>query len=279
MHYAQAIWLALLQGLTEFLPISSSAHLILLPELIGWVDQGVGFDVAVHIGTLLAVVMYYRSDLQLIIGDWLKTLTGNASTMYSRLAWYVIIGTVPATLAGLVFVVFDGLSEILRAPLIIAAATIVFGLLLWFSEAIASELRSLKQINWKDALLVGVFQALAFIPGTSRSGITITAGLFLGLEREDAARFSFLLSIPIIMLTGLSNGYKLFSSSTPVQWDMMAIGVVVSAIVAYLTIGMFLRLLNKVGLMPFGIYRLVLGVVLFYMFWGDLEIVSSLSNT
>jgi undecaprenyl-diphosphatase len=267
MDYAQAIWLALLQGLTEFLPISSSAHLILLPELIGWVDQGVGFDVAVHIGTLLAVIIYYRSDLKLILGDWLMSLTGKPPTMYSHLAWYVILGTVPATFAGLVFVVLDGLSEMLRAPLIIATATIVFGLLLWLSEAIASELRSLKSMRWQDALLVGIFQALAFVPGTSRSGITITAGLFLGFEREEAARFSFLLSIPIIVLTGLSNGYKLFRSDIPVQWDMMAIGMIVSAIVAYLTIGLFLRLLNYVGLMPFVIYRILLGVVLFYMFW------------
>ena len=269
MEYAQAIWLALLQGLTEFLPISSSAHLILLPEIIGWADQGIGFDVAVHIGTLIAVVVYYRKDLQLIISDWLKTFSGKAPTMYSRLAWYVIIGTIPATAVGLLFVMVDGLSENLRSPVIIAAATVIFGLLLWFSEAIANELRRIKDMRWQDALLVGIFQALAFIPGTSRSGITITAGLFLGLEREDAARFSFLLSIPIIMLTGLSNGYKLFRSADPVQWDMLAIGVIVSAIVAYLTIGWFLRLLDRVGLMPFVIYRLCLGVVLFYLFFPD----------
>ncbi len=266
MEYAQAFWLALLQGLTEFLPISSSAHLILLPELIGWSDQGVAFDVAVHIGTLLAVILYYRNDLRLILIDWLKTLRGDNPTIHSRLAWHVIIGTLPAVAAGLLFVVVDGLSESLRSPLIIAATTLVFGLLLWFSEAIANELRRLKDMRWQDALLVGIFQALAFIPGTSRSGITITAGLFLGLEREHAARFSFLLSIPIILLAGLSNGYKLVSSSEPVQWNMMAVGVIVSAIVAYLTIGWFLRLLDKVGLIPFVIYRLLLGCLLIYLF-------------
>ncbi len=269
MDYAQAIWLALLQGLTEFLPISSSAHLILLPELVGWEDQGVGFDVAVHIGTLLAVIMYYRNDLRLIIGDWWGTAFGKPATMHSRLAWHVIIGTLPAILAGLLFVLFDGLSEVLRLPLIIAATTIVFGLLLLFSEALANELRSLKDLRWHDALLVGIFQAIAFIPGTSRSGITITAGLFLGLERDEAARFSFLLSIPVIALAGLSNGYKLFLSTEPVEWDMMAIGVIISAIVAYTTIGWFLRLLEKVGLMPFVIYRLLLGVILFYLFLPD----------
>ncbi len=269
MDYAQAIWLALLQGLTEFLPISSSAHLIVLPELIGWEDQGVGFDVAVHIGTLLAVVMYYRNDLKLIISDWWGTVFGKTATMYSRLAWHVIIGTIPAVLVGLVFVLFDGLSEVLRSPLIIAATTIVFGLLLLFSEALANELSSLKDLRWHDSLLVGIFQAIAFIPGTSRSGITITAGLFLGLEREEAARFSFLLSIPVIALAGLSNGYKLFRSTESVEWDMMAIGVVVSAIVAYTTIGWFLRLLEKVGLIPFVIYRLLLGIVLFYLFLPD----------
>ncbi len=266
MDYIQAFWLALLQGLTEFLPISSSAHLILLPELIGWADQGVGFDVAVHIGTLLAVVMFYRKDLKIIIRDWFKSITGNPATMHSRLAWHVIIGTIPAVFAGLLFVVIDDLSEQMRSPLIIATTTIVFGLLLWFSEAIAKELRRIKEIRWQDALVVGLFQALAFIPGTSRSGITITAGLLLGINREGAARFSFLLSIPIIILAGLSNGYKLFRSVEPVQWDMIAVGVVVSAVVAYLTIGWFLRLLDKVGLIPFVIYRLFLGVLLLYLF-------------
>ncbi len=271
MDYAQAIWLALLQGLTEFLPISSSAHLILLPELVGWEDQGVGFDVAVHVGTLIAVILYYRDDLRVITQDWWGSLFGAEATIHSKLAWHVIIGTVPAVLIGFLFVIFDGLSEVLRLPLIIAATTIIFGLLLLFSESVANELSTLKDLRWSDALLVGIFQAIAFIPGTSRSGITITAGLFLGLEREESARFSFLLSIPLIMLAGLSNGYKMFRSTDPVEWDMMAIGVLVSAIVAYTTIGWFLRLLDRVGLMPFVIYRLLLGVVLFYMFLPDLS--------
>ncbi|MEE9423744.1 MAG: undecaprenyl-diphosphate phosphatase [Methylococcales bacterium] len=271
MDYAQAIWLALLQGLTEFLPISSSAHLILLPELVGWDDQGVGFDVAVHIGTLIAVILFYRDDLRVIISDWWDSLLHKRSTSHSRLAWHIIIGTLPAIFVGLLFVLFDGLSEVLRLPLIIAATTIVFGLLLLFSESMANELSTLKDLRWYDALLVGIFQAIAFIPGTSRSGITITAGLFLGLEREEAARFSFLLSIPVIALAGLSNGYKLLRSTEPVEWDMMAIGVIVSAVVAYTTIGWFLRLLDKVGLMPFVIYRLLLGVVLFYLFLPDLS--------
>lgn len=266
MDYAQAFWLALLQGLTEFLPISSSAHLILLPELIGWDDQGVAFDVAVHIGTLLAVILYYRNDLKKIICDWSQSLTGKSPTVNSRLAWHVIIGTLPAIAAGLLFVLVDGLSEQMRSPLIIATTTIIFGILLWFSEVVASELRRIKDMRWQDALLVGLFQAFAFIPGTSRSGITITAGLFLGLEREETARFSFLLSIPVITLAGLSNGYKLIRSAEPVQWDMMIVGVVISAIIAYLTIGWFLRLLEKVGLIPFVIYRLFLGAALFYLF-------------
>jgi len=268
MDYAQAFWLALLQGLTEFLPISSSAHLILLPELIGWADQGVAFDVAVHIGTLLAVVWYYRDDLKLIFSDWIRSLTGHAPTVHSRLAWHVIIGTIPACVAGVVFVLVDGLAEQMRSPLIIATTTILFGVLLWFSEAITNELRRIKDMGWQDAILVGIFQAIAFIPGTSRSGITITAGLFLGLEREDAARFSFLLSVPLIALAGLSNGYKLYRAAEPVHWDVMAVGVIVSAIVAYLTIGWFLRLLDRVGLVPFVIYRFFLGALLFYLFLG-----------
>ncbi|MCH9696961.1 MAG: undecaprenyl-diphosphate phosphatase [Gammaproteobacteria bacterium] len=266
MDYIQAIWLALLQGLTEFLPISSSAHLILLPELAGWVDQGVAFDVAVHVGTLMAVVLYYRQELSLIIKDWLGSLTGKSATEHSRLAWHVVIGTLPAIGAGLIFVVVDGLSEHVRSALIIAATTIIFGLLLWLAQMLASENRNIRSMNWVDALIIGVFQAIAFIPGTSRSGITITAGLLIGLERKAAARFSFLLSIPLIVLAGLSNTLKLLESSQPVHWDIMALGVFVSALVAYITIGWFLKFLDKVGLVPFVIYRLLLGGFLIYMF-------------
>lgn len=263
MDIIEAVVLALLQGLTEFLPISSSAHLILMPVLTNWEDQGLAFDVAVHVGTLTAVVAYYRKDLVAITGAWFSSLTGKPSTENSRLAWYVILGTIPVGLVGISLP--SEVNEFFRSPLVIAAATIVFALLLWWSEKTAKERRT--EIILKDALIVGLFQALALIPGTSRSGITITAGLITGLQREQAARFSFLLSIPTIALAGMLVTLDLINSSEPVQWEFMAIGALVSAVVAYLTIGWFLRLLDKVGVIPFVWYRLFLGFFLIAVFF------------
>ncbi len=265
MDIFQAIALALLQGLTEFLPISSSAHLILMPIVTGWDDQGLAFDVAVHVGTLTAVVAYYRKDVGQIIVAWVKSLTGKGVTEDSKLAWYVVIGTIPVGLVGILLP--DGVKEILRSPLVIAGSTIVFGVLLWIAEKLATEKRD--QITLLDAILVGCFQALALIPGTSRSGITITGGLFSGLKREQSARFSFLLSIPVITLAGLMLTKDLVESKAQVQWDMMAVGAIVSAVVAYLTIGWFLKLLHNIGMIPFVYYRLVLGLVLFAVFLGQ----------
>ncbi len=263
MDIIQAIALALLQGLTEFLPISSSAHLILLPVISGWEDQGLAFDVAVHVGTLAAVVAYYRRDLYRMVGAWLGSLLGRGLNDDARLAWYVGLGTIPVGLVGIGLP--DSVTEALRSPLVIAAATIVFALLLWVAEKTAGERRS--SINFWDAVVVGLFQAVALIPGTSRSGITITAGLITGLRREQAARFSFLLSIPVIALAGMLHVVELSQSPEPVQWETIAVGASVSGVVAYLTIGWFLSLLEKVGMMPFVYYRLVLGVVLLVVFF------------
>ena len=265
MDTLHAIALALLQGLTEFLPISSSAHLILMPVLFHWPDQGLVFDVAVHVGTLSAVVAYYRAELVVMVRDWLRSVSGRGSTEESRLAWYVILGTIPVGLAGIG--VNGAVENALRSPLIIAGSTIVFALVLWWAEKVGSEQRSQGDLGWKEALGVGIFQALALIPGTSRSGITITAGLLLGFKRELAARFSFLLSIPVIVLAGLVKTRELMlQSPDSVPWSAMGIGILVSAVAAYVTIGWFLKLLDRVGLMPFVIYRLLLGVVLFAVF-------------
>ncbi len=263
MDIIQAISLAILQGLTEFLPISSSAHLILLPKLLGWEDQGVAFDVAVHIGTLLAVVAYYRKDIAVLVNDWFKSLQGKGSTESSRLAWYVILGTLPV---GLVGISLSGqIESTLRSPYVIATATVIFAVLLGWSEKTAKERRDV--ITWKDCLLVGTLQALALIPGTSRSGITISAGLMAGLTRKQAARFSFLLSIPTIASAGLLKTLDLCNSTDPVMWDFMLIGAALSGIIAYLSIAWFLKLLEKTGMMPFVWYRLLLGAFLFALFY------------
>ncbi|MCF7971611.1 MAG: undecaprenyl-diphosphate phosphatase [Methylococcaceae bacterium] len=265
MDIFQALALAVLQGLTEFLPISSSAHLILLPVLVGWEDQGLAFDVAVHIGTLTAVVVYYRKDLTRIIAAWLGSLLGKGFNDDAKLAWYVGLGTIPVGLVGIGL--SDAMQEALRSPLVIAGATIVFALLLWWAEKRAKEERT--KVTLLDAVVVGLFQAIALIPGTSRSGITITAGLLLGLTRENAAKFSFLLSIPVIALAGSLKTLELYQSDELVNWGFMSIGAVVSAVVAYLSISWFIRLLNKIGMMPFVWYRLVLGIFLIAVFVGQ----------
>jgi len=261
----QAIYLALMQGLTEFLPISSSGHLILLPNIFGWVDQGLAFDVAVHIGSLIAVVSYFRHELKIMTADWFQSVIQRQMVGESRLAWAVLWGTVPVGLAGLFF---NNVIELyLRTPLVIAITTVLFGVLLWWADVMGRRHRSEHDVHWKDILIVGLAQALALIPGTSRSGVTMTAGLMLGLTREAAARFSFLLSVPVIVLAGGYQTLKLVKSDYVIQWDLLAIGVMCSAITAYLCIHVFLKLLERIGMLPFVIYRFLLGAVLFYFIY------------
>jgi undecaprenyl-diphosphatase len=264
MDLLQTFSLALLQGVTEFLPISSSAHLILLPRLVGWPDQGLAFDVAVHLGTLAAVVLYFWSEVTAMALEWTRSLATGRSTLNSRLAWAVILATVPAGLAGLVWK--DNIETLLREPLVIAATTIGFGALLWWADVRGSRLRTESHLRWRDALVIGLAQALALIPGTSRSGITITAGLALGLTRPAAARFSFLLSIPVIVLAGGLETLELVRTEEAPEWRALLLGALVSGLSAYLTIRFFLRLVERIGLFPFVLYRLVLGALLLALF-------------
>lgn len=264
MDSLQAILLALLQGFTEFLPISSSAHLILFPHLLGWQDQGLAFDVAVHVGTLSAVVLYFRRELNPMIKDWFKSLLTQNNTANSRLAWAVLWGTVPVGFAGLLFKGYIEAS--LRTELVIAAATIGFGLLLWLADSKGRGQRDEYSLRISDIAIIGLAQAFALIPGTSRSGVTMTAGLMLGLSRKASARFSFLLSIPVITLAGMMLTLDLVKQPGIVDWGSMVIGVVTSAITAYLCIHYFLKLLEHIGMFPFVMYRMVLGVILIYLF-------------
>ena len=266
MEPLQVLILALLQGFTEFLPISSSAHLILVPVLTDWRDQGLAFDVAVHVGTLAAVVAYFRSDLLALTLDWLRSLRLRRAHGTSALAWLIVIGTIPAGLGGLALHAIG--DEALRSPVVIALATIVFGLALWLADATARNSREQASIGVRDAVLIGLAQVLALIPGTSRSGITITAGLALGLTRDAAARFSFLLSIPLIAAAGLLKAKDAFEQGDPGVWPALIAGAVISGVIAYLSIHFFLALLDRIGLMPFVIYRLVLGAVLLALFWA-----------
>jgi undecaprenyl-diphosphatase len=264
MDYTHAILLALLQGLTEFLPISSSAHLVLMPRLFGWVDQGLAFDVALHVGTLVAVVGYFRHEVVALLSAWSRSITRGQNDAEAKFAWLILLATLPAALAGLLW---SGMVEtLLRSPLVIAVTTILFGLLLGWADRYCRHWRDEHGVGVKDALLIGLAQAVSLIPGTSRSGITMTMGLALGLSRSAAARFSFLMSIPIIILAGGYEGLKLAEEAAPVDWYALLLGTTVSAVSAFLCIHFFLRLIERMGMMPFVIYRLLLGGVLLWMF-------------
>jgi len=256
----QAILLAILQGLTEFLPISSSAHLVIPSLVLGWPDQGLAFDVAVHVGTLSAVLFYYRADLARMARSWFGSLAGAPADDDSRLVWYLALATLPAVAVG--FFAGDYIESDLRNLPLIATTTLVFGILLGMADRRVAQPGS-EQITLSLALLVGLAQAIAPIPGVSRSGVTITAALLLGMSRHAAARLSFLLSIPVITGAGVLKGWELASSGAGVDWLLLAMGAVVSGVTAYLCIALFLRLLDRIGLMPFVYYRVVLAVLLY----------------
>jgi len=263
MTIFEIIILAIIQGLTEFLPISSSAHLILPAEVLGWNNQGLAFDVAVHVGSLLAVMIYFREDIVRLVIAWFSKGFSKQQSTDSRLAWWVIIGTIPAGLFG--YLMKDWIELYARSALVIAVTTIVFGLLLWYADSKAKQSKTTDTLTLKDILVIGVAQAIAVIPGTSRSGITMTAGLMLGLTRESAARFSFLLSIPIILAAGLFSAYDLLEANTAVDWQALFYGAAFSFVAAYLCIFLFLSWISRIGMLPFVIYRLALGLILLYI--------------
>ncbi|MCB5161631.1 undecaprenyl-diphosphate phosphatase [Marinomonas algarum] len=263
MLWYHIVFLSVIQGLTEFLPISSSAHLILPAQLFDWPDQGLAFDVAVHVGTLMAIVAYFRKDIFQIVSAWLISLKVRQSTADSRLAWWIVIATLPAGLAGFLF--NDFISEHFRSMEVIAYSTIGFGVLLWLSDRFGSTHKAEADFGLKSILCIGFAQALALIPGTSRSGITMTAARFLGFDRESAAKFSFLLSIPLILAAGSLKSVELVSSDIAVDWMSILAGVILSAISAYLCIYLFLKWLNTIGFFPFFVYRILLGSALLFI--------------
>jgi len=261
MELIQIIVLALVQGLTEFLPISSSAHLILAPYLFGYSDQGLPFDLAVHLGTLLAVLLYFRRLVWEVLRDWVASLfTPGQATAHSRLGWYIILATLPVMGAGVL--IKDLVEHQLRSPLVIALTTIGFGALLLWADKAFHHHRPMQQMGWKEALAIGAAQALALVPGTSRSGITMTAALALGYSRQAAARFSFLLSIPTILASVIWVGKDLAGSETDTDWTALGLGVLFSFAAALLTIHLFLRYIERMGMAPFAWYRFALGTLI-----------------
>jgi undecaprenyl-diphosphatase len=261
MSYFEAFILALVQGLTEFLPISSSAHLILPSAILGWEDQGLAFDVAVHVGTLAAVIIYFRHEVITLLTALYNSIFKGERSKESKLAWMLILATIPACIFG--FFMKDIIEIYLRSAWVIATTTVVFALLLWWVDKNAALNNDEYQTDTKKSILIGLAQALAMIPGTSRSGATITAALYLGFTREAAARFSFLMSIPIIMLAGGYLGLKLVTSAESVHVGVLVTGIVTSFISAYICIFFFLKLISKMGMLPFVVYRLILGFALF----------------
>ena len=261
LDFFQVTILAVLQGATEFLPVSSSGHLILPSLLFAWHDQGLTFDVAVHVGTLFAVLIYFRDELQRLVFALILSVFQRKNSEDSKLAWMLLAATIPAGLSGLLLA--SQVEQYSRSLILIGVTSIGFGLLLFVSDRFGSKQRTLADMNWKTALLIGFSQVLALIPGTSRSGVTMTAALFCNLDRAATARFSFLLAIPIITASGLLRGIQLLQADTEsVEWLVLLYAIFISAVVAYLCIRYFLQLIERFGFLPFVIYRVLLGIAL-----------------
>lgn len=263
VDWLQIIALALVQGITEFLPISSSAHLILVAKFGSWADQGLAFDVAVHMGTLTAVCLYLRTDLARYLKSGIRFVGGGGTDADLQELLKVALATLPVVVGGVLLQ--EDVAGRLRSITVIATTTIVFGLVL----AVADRFRGTREtVTWTQAVLIGLAQTLALVPGTSRSGITITAALFLGLSRHSAARFSFLLSIPTIAGAALLMIVELIAAPTRAQWADLAIGAGLAGLSAYLCISAFIALVERTGMMPYVIYRIALGVALFFLAAG-----------
>lgn len=260
MDALQAAVLGLIQGLTEFLPVSSSGHLVLTPWLMGWTDQSLAFDVAVHLGTLLAVVVYFWRDLWQLLQVTPRILSTDHDPVVG-LARGLIIATLPACILGALLRVL--LDVEFDSPALVAANLMLFGVLLGLADRYGRRNRQLGDTRWWGYALLGLAQAMALIPGTSRSGATMTAGLALGLDRVASARVSFLMAVPIIAIAGAYEGLKLAKDPASVEWTAMGVGVSVAFVSGWICIAGLLKFVARVGFWPFVAYRLVLGSVIF----------------
>jgi undecaprenyl-diphosphatase len=258
VSWFEAFVLGLAQGLTEFLPVSSTAHLRIVPAFASWEDPGALFTAVIQLGTMLAVVIYFWSDLVRIVRTWLRSLRHREirGELDARMGWYVIVATIPIGIFGLIF--RDQIEEGGRNLYLIGTALIVLGLLLLAAEAVSKRVRDIHDVHASDAVWIGLAQAMALVPGVSRSGATITAGLFLGMKREAAARFSFLLSIPAVVLSGLFGLTELLGDSD-VSMAALAIATAVAFVIGYVSIAFLLRYLTTHSTLVFVVYRLLLG--------------------
>ncbi len=285
MDLFQVVFLALLQALTEFLPVSSTAHLVLAPWLLGWQDFGLPFDVALHVGTLLAVLAYFAKTWIRLLGlaagrRVLVPQSGHPdAALYEnpRLFAYLAAATVPAAVAG--FALKSMVETTLRNPLVIGVMLIAVGLCIWWIERRGQGRRGLDSLSFRDAMLVGCAQALALVPGTSRSGATIAAGLFLGMSRSSAARFSFLLSSPVILGAGLKTAYDALQGDSLTAENLLplAVGIMVSATAGYAVIAAFLKYLQTSTLIPFVYYRLGFGILVIILAYSSASLPAAFS--
>lgn len=259
MPLYQVIVLALIQAVTEFLPVSSSAHLALAPWLFGWPEPGLGFDVALHVGTLVAVLVYFRREwARLAAAGWRILVTRRIESVEQRRVLHLIIATIPGAIGGVLLETYA--ETTFRAPVLIAVALIVLGVLLWLVDAISTENRPLRAMRWYDSLLIGLAQVLALVPGVSRSGGTITAGLALRFDRDSAATFSFLMSMPIIAgaaVMEVPHVLREVGLSTP-----LIIGVLAAAVSGWAAIAILLRYVRRNSYGVFAAYRIVLGAAI-----------------
>ncbi|MCV2890699.1 undecaprenyl-diphosphate phosphatase [Ruegeria aquimaris] len=261
MPLLQLILVALIQGITEFLPVSSSGHLILLPHLTGMQDQGQTIDVAVHVGTLCAVVLYFWADVREALSGLPRALTGKTDTPGARLAMGLIVATSPTVIAGAILH-FTGFSDALRSVAVIGWTMLGFGLVLWWADRTGPQLKHTADWGFRDALVMGLWQVLALIPGTSRSGITITGARRLGYARGDAARISMLMSIPTIIASGVLLGTEVAVTADAQAARDGAIAAAFAFVSALLALSLMMRLLRSVSFTPYVIYRMALGLVL-----------------
>ncbi len=259
----KAVVLGVLQGVTEFLPISSSAHLRIFPELFGWGDPGAAFTAVVQIGTELAVLLYFRKDIWRIATAWLRSLAkpeyrGDAD---ARMGWYVIIGSLPIVVLGVLLK--DVIEKDFRNLWVIATTLVVLGVVLGIADRVGASSRTMKDVGIREAVLLGLAQAAALIPGVSRSGATISMGRFLGFDREAATRFAFLLAIPAVVGAGLFELKEIPHGHNDFGWGPTLVGTVVSFVVGYAAIAWLLRYVTTKSYTPFVLYRIGLGIAVF----------------
>ncbi len=267
MPLLHLLLVAVIQGLTEFLPVSSSGHLILLPNLTGLADQGQAIDVAVHVGTLLAVILYFWSDVQIAARGLPRLISGRADTPGARLAFLLAVATVPVVVFGLILKL-TGLDDAMRSTALIGWTMLIFGLVLYWSDQAGSTSKRDRDWSLRDAVIMGLWQAVALIPGTSRSGITISAGRWLGYDRHGAAKLAMLMSIPTILASGAVLGVEVAAEADGALARDAAIAAVFAFAAALLALSLMMRLLRSVSFTPYVVYRVILGLILLFVAYG-----------